>query len=77
MHQFIATLFNVDQDKLLKMIQSHGELVDDDEVVVAKCVLVVLRCIGAKMKQCCKYSLAQVNPALTCSPSAYLHMKDG
>jgi hypothetical protein len=53
-HRFIPIPYNVDQDMLLKIIQNHGELIDNDKEVGAMCALVVPRWIGAKMKQCHK-----------------------
>ncbi|KAF8581715.1 hypothetical protein K439DRAFT_1618843 [Ramaria rubella] len=51
MHRFIPIPYNIDEELLLKMIQNHGVLLDD-EIGTSTCALVVPWRIGAKIKQC-------------------------
>ncbi|KAF8579591.1 hypothetical protein K439DRAFT_1620423 [Ramaria rubella] len=51
MHRFLPIPYNVDEELLLKMIQKHGDLLDE-EIANPTCALVVPHCIGSQMKQC-------------------------
>ncbi|KAF8583090.1 hypothetical protein K439DRAFT_1617794 [Ramaria rubella] len=51
MHRFLPIPYNVDEELLLKMIQKHGDLLDE-EIANPTCALVVPCHIGSQMKQC-------------------------